>query len=238
MAQLWTRIFNNEFRVLDFRDCNSFLRQCTSTPTMDLLDSLLDNMKKGGAAAPSAALPAVAGRPAPPPAAGPAVTAARKDKGVKAKIDYGQLLAEKKSLEPAVKKPAPAEQVAVSPRKQPSKRSHALSESTALVISQKDLMGESVEALAKKARAVVAAESSNQSARLTPPPAPPSASARLNVEVVTSVHRCRELCRSLSSEDVLAVDCEGISLSRSGRLCLVQIATASERAYLFDIACR
>jgi hypothetical protein len=208
---------------------------------MDLLDSLLDNMKKGGAAAPSAAPPAVAGRPAPPPAPGPAVTTAaslRKDKGAKAKIDYGQLLAGKKSLEPAVKKPPPAEQVAVSPRKQPSKRSYTQSDSTALVISQKDLMGESVEALAKKARAVVAAESSNLSARLTPPPAPPSASARLNVEVVTSVHRCREICRSLSGEDVLGVDCEGISLSRSGRLCLVQIATASERAYLFDIACR
>jgi hypothetical protein len=208
---------------------------------MDLLDSLLDNMKKGGAAAPSAAPPAVAGRPAPPPAPGPAVTTAaslRKDKGVKSKIDYGQLLAGKKNLEPAVAKPAATEQVAVSPRKQPSKRSHAHSDSTVIVVTQKDLMGESVEALAKKARAAVAAESSNQSARLTPPPAPPSAPARLNVEVVTSVHRCREICRSLASEDVLAVDCEGVSLSRSGRLCLVQIATASERSYLFDIACR
>ena len=35
--------------------------------------------------------------------------------------------------------------------------------------------------------------------------------------------------------DVIAVDCEGVNLSREGELCLVQVGLGEKRVYLFDI---
>lgn len=55
------------------------------------------------------------------------------------------------------------------------------------------------------------------------------------VEVVESVRACERALRRLSKEPIVAADGEGINLSRTGPLTLLQIGTASGRVYLFDI---
>ena len=45
---------------------------------------------------------------------------------------------------------------------------------------------------------------------------------------------CREMVAELSKLEVIAVDCEGVNLSREGELCLVQIGTES-KVYLVDV---
>ncbi|KAK1859820.1 hypothetical protein I4F81_002414 [Pyropia yezoensis] len=70
-----------------------------------------------------------------------------------------------------------------------------------------------------------------------PPASPAEAAASLRtgvaVRLVTSVAAATAAAAYLSTFRTLAVDCEGVALSRSGRLCLVQIASP-RRAYLFD----
>lgn len=52
--------------------------------------------------------------------------------------------------------------------------------------------------------------------------------------IITSVPDCATAVERLSKYNRLAVDCEGVQLSRRGRLCLVQIASP-ESVYFFDI---
>jgi hypothetical protein len=51
-----------------------------------------------------------------------------------------------------------------------------------------------------------------------------------NWHLITSVKQCRKACGTLrgirASGGILAVDCEGVLLGRTGRLCLIQIASA------------
>ena len=72
-----------------------------------------------------------------------------------------------------------------------------------------------------------------------PPPSPveSAASARTGVAVrlVTTAAAAAAAAAHLGTHDTLAVDCEGVALSRTGRLCLVQIASPT-RAYVFDTA--
>lgn len=43
------------------------------------------------------------------------------------------------------------------------------------------------------------------------------------VELITSIDKCRAACTRLASEGCVAVDMEGVNLSRTGELCLVQV---------------
>nr|XP_034303764.1 uncharacterized protein LOC105342861 isoform X9 [Crassostrea gigas] len=55
------------------------------------------------------------------------------------------------------------------------------------------------------------------------------------VEIVVETSRCRQIVSILSSESVLAVDCEGIALGVEGPMTLLQICTYSGDVYLFDV---
>jgi hypothetical protein len=56
------------------------------------------------------------------------------------------------------------------------------------------------------------------------------------VILVQTVNRCRSACAAINRESLIVLDCEGVQLSRDGRLCLLQIATHSNNTvYLFDI---
>ncbi|XP_062573441.1 uncharacterized protein LOC134263350 [Saccostrea cucullata] len=59
--------------------------------------------------------------------------------------------------------------------------------------------------------------------------------ANILPEVIKDIGRCREVVDILSREEVLAMDCEGISLGAEGPLTLLQIGTYSGQVYLFDI---
>lgn len=54
-------------------------------------------------------------------------------------------------------------------------------------------------------------------------------------EVIEHTGRCRQVVEMLEGEQVLAVDCEGISLGVDGPLTLVQVGNYSGKVYLFDI---
>ncbi|XP_061170205.1 uncharacterized protein LOC133179465 [Saccostrea echinata] len=54
-------------------------------------------------------------------------------------------------------------------------------------------------------------------------------------EVIEDICRCRQVVETLSLEQVLAIDCEGIQLGVDGPLTLVQVGTYSGEVYLFDI---
>lgn len=55
-----------------------------------------------------------------------------------------------------------------------------------------------------------------------------------NVFIVSQIEECREMVAELTKLEVIAVDCEGVNLSREGELCLVQIGTES-KVYLVDV---
>ncbi|XP_052675244.1 uncharacterized protein LOC128156943 isoform X2 [Crassostrea angulata] len=55
------------------------------------------------------------------------------------------------------------------------------------------------------------------------------------VEIIVETSRCRHVVSILSSESVLAVDCEGIALGVEGPMTLLQICTYSGDVYLFDV---
>jgi ribonuclease D len=57
----------------------------------------------------------------------------------------------------------------------------------------------------------------------------------MQVEIITSAEQCRKICEELSKENVIAVDCEGVNLSRFGQLSLIQVATPSGRVVIFDM---
>ncbi|XP_067947536.1 piRNA biogenesis protein EXD1-like [Watersipora subatra] len=52
--------------------------------------------------------------------------------------------------------------------------------------------------------------------------------------LVDTVDKARDTIHALQSRQQLSVDCEGVSLGRTGELCLLQIAIP-QRVYLFDI---
>ncbi|XP_076457298.1 uncharacterized protein LOC143291320 isoform X2 [Babylonia areolata] len=57
----------------------------------------------------------------------------------------------------------------------------------------------------------------------------------MQVTVVDSVAECRAAVSGLEREGVVAVDTEGVHLSRTGPLTLLQVATRSAHVFLFDI---
>lgn len=63
-----------------------------------------------------------------------------------------------------------------------------------------------------------------------------AASARVGrpVRLVTTASAATSAVEHLRRHPTLAVDCEGVSLSRTGRLCTVQVASPT-RAYVFDL---
>jgi len=52
--------------------------------------------------------------------------------------------------------------------------------------------------------------------------------------LITSARACLRAVQDILHYSVVAVDCEGVNLSKSGKLCLVQVATPN-KVYLFDI---
>lgn len=64
---------------------------------------------------------------------------------------------------------------------------------------------------------------------------------RMVLHMVTTPSEAAAAMRRLSRECVVGVDCEGVSLSRTGQLCLVQVSTEMEKdtglfhVYLFDV---
>ena len=51
----------------------------------------------------------------------------------------------------------------------------------------------------------------------------------MDVRLVTDSAGCAEMVSALDGKSVIALDCEGESLSRTGRLCLVQLAAQGTR---------
>lgn len=52
--------------------------------------------------------------------------------------------------------------------------------------------------------------------------------------LVRTVDECREAVEALSHHSHIALDCEGVALSRTGRLCLLQVASP-DTVYIFDL---
>lgn len=53
--------------------------------------------------------------------------------------------------------------------------------------------------------------------------------------IVDSLPACKSAVRDLEREHVVAIDAEGINLSLTGPLTLLQIGTTSQNVYLFDV---
>lgn len=54
------------------------------------------------------------------------------------------------------------------------------------------------------------------------------------IPLITSTKACVKAVQEIMTFPVVAVDCEGVSLSKEGKLCLIQVATP-KKVYLFDI---
>eukprot|EP00403_Amphidinium_massartii_P010986 CAMPEP_0178417230 /NCGR_PEP_ID=MMETSP0689_2-20121128/24468_1 /TAXON_ID=160604 /ORGANISM="Amphidinium massartii, Strain CS-259" /LENGTH=610 /DNA_ID=CAMNT_0020038591 /DNA_START=110 /DNA_END=1942 /DNA_ORIENTATION=- len=54
-------------------------------------------------------------------------------------------------------------------------------------------------------------------------------------KMVANIQRCQTICTRLLSQDVVAVDIEGVGLGRTGEICIVQVADRQGRIYLFDV---
>lgn len=52
--------------------------------------------------------------------------------------------------------------------------------------------------------------------------------------MITSTKACIKAVQEIMTFPVVAVDCEGVNLSKEGRLCLIQVATP-KKVYLFDV---
>ncbi len=63
---------------------------------------------------------------------------------------------------------------------------------------------------------------------------PPSKNVHIPYLLIDTVEQCRTIVEKLLPYSKLAIDIEGISLSRTGRICIIQIATTTD-VYLFDI---
>mmetsp|Transcript_4171 Transcript_4171/g.12537 ORF Transcript_4171/g.12537 Transcript_4171/m.12537 type:complete len:317 (+) Transcript_4171:124-1074(+) len=69
-------------------------------------------------------------------------------------------------------------------------------------------------------------QSANRIQRRPPP--------ELELVIVDTLSKAKSASQALSRQKVVAVDCEGVRLSRTGRLCLVQVASTS-KVYLYDV---
>ena len=55
-------------------------------------------------------------------------------------------------------------------------------------------------------------------------------------EIVTSTRRCQQITRDvLSTRKPVAVDIEGVRLSATGQLTLLQMVTSRGESYIFDV---
>jgi len=54
------------------------------------------------------------------------------------------------------------------------------------------------------------------------------------IPLITSTKACVKAVQEIMTFPVVAVDCEGVNLSKDGKLCLIQVATP-KKVYLFDI---
>jgi hypothetical protein len=54
------------------------------------------------------------------------------------------------------------------------------------------------------------------------------------VPIITSARACTKAIQEILQHPIVALDCEGVNLSKRGKLCLIQIATP-KRVYLFDV---
>lgn len=54
------------------------------------------------------------------------------------------------------------------------------------------------------------------------------------IPLITSTKACIKAVQEIMAFPIVAVDCEGVSLSKEGKLCLIQIATP-KKVYLFDV---
>lgn len=63
---------------------------------------------------------------------------------------------------------------------------------------------------------------------------PRSASPSSKFVLVRTVEECRKAVNALSAHPRIALDCEGVALSRTGRLCLLQ-AKGLDTVYIFDL---
>lgn len=54
------------------------------------------------------------------------------------------------------------------------------------------------------------------------------------IPLITSTKACIKAIQEIMAFPVVAVDCEGVNLSKEGKLCLIQIATP-KKVYLFDV---
>lgn len=52
--------------------------------------------------------------------------------------------------------------------------------------------------------------------------------------IITTAAQCEQAIKELYGHKAIAVDCEGVNLGRTGKLCLVQIGTPS-KTYLFGM---
>ena len=59
--------------------------------------------------------------------------------------------------------------------------------------------------------------------------------AMTSYKVVDNVSACQRAVKRLEQEEFIAVDSEGVNLSRTGPLTLLQIGTVRHRVYLFDV---
>lgn len=59
--------------------------------------------------------------------------------------------------------------------------------------------------------------------------------ASIQVEIVDSMSKCDRVLHHLKREPYLAVDGEGVNLSKTGPLTLLQIGTKDGKVYLFDV---
>ena len=52
--------------------------------------------------------------------------------------------------------------------------------------------------------------------------------------IITTIAQCEAAIKEIYMHKIIAVDCEGVNLGRTGKLCLVQIATVC-KPYLFGM---
>lgn len=55
------------------------------------------------------------------------------------------------------------------------------------------------------------------------------------VFLINNLSDCDKVCRKLRTEKILAFDIEGVNLSRTGEICIIQISCSDGRVYIFDI---
>jgi len=57
----------------------------------------------------------------------------------------------------------------------------------------------------------------------------------VKVEMVDTVDKVQQACRSIAAFSRIVIDLEGINLCRDGRICIVQVACEDGTVYIFDV---